>query len=187
MKLISLTLSGYLLTSLSGAAHARCPASDIVVVDRSLFATTIERARIVIRNQGRDSTPLLYVEGSDLDAFADRVAGFRPRVVVAHYSMFRPGHPDRGKVTARFFAALQRQLISVERFVLYSSSLYHPIYNRRGRTLAQLRQEGFFVGVTDARISLVHVNDGPRFTAANGAAALSAIIKNLGPSDACSG
>lgn len=176
-----------LLLLLPGMAKARCPASDIVVIDRSLFAPTIERARTAIRGQGRESMPLPYAEGSDLDSFAERVAAFRPRLVIIHYSMFRPGHAARGKVTARFLARLQKQAIPLERIILYSSSLYDAEINPRGRTLSHLRQEGFFAGLTDAQISLIHVSDGPRFTARNGATALGAVIAGLGPRGACSG
>ncbi|MEQ6335641.1 hypothetical protein [Sphingobium sp. MK2] len=174
------------LAPFPATAQGRCPSSDVVVVDRSRFAPTIERARTVVRAKGRGSTPVPYAEGSDLDSFAERVAAFHPKVVIVHYSMFRPGHPARGRVTAKFLAALQSQATPPERIILYSSSLYDGALNPRGRTLAQLRTEGFFAGLTDARVSLIHVNDGARFTAKNGATALGAIIVGLGPRGACS-
>jgi hypothetical protein len=174
------------LAFLPATAQARCPANDIVVVDRSQFVPTIERARTVVRTKGRDSTPVPYAEGSDLDSFAERVAAFHPKLVIVHYSMFRPGHPARGRVTAQFLAALQRQATPPERIILYSSSLYDATLHPRGRTLAQLRKEGFFTGLTDAQVSLIHVNDGPRFAAKNGATALGAVIAGLGPRGACS-
>jgi hypothetical protein len=145
-----------------------CKSTDVVVVDRSKFSYTIGKALAALREADIAGTAQEYAEGSDLGAFAKLVADFRPKLVVAHYSMFAPGQRRRGRVMDSFVAKLEASGTRPLRYVIYSSSFHDAARHAGGRTLAQLRKEGYFRGIEDNRIGLIFVPGGARFMPGNG-------------------
>lgn len=140
-----------------------CRRSNVVVADRSSFySTTIQFALAALRQTGLNGIPMAYRLGADTKEFARRVAAARPKLFVAHYSMFAPGSDRRGEAFIGLFQTLEASSRPMH-YVIYSSAFAQP-----ERSLPVLRRAGLLQGISDERITLIYVPSGNRFRRGNG-------------------
>ena len=152
--------------ALAQSKAARCPASNVIVVDRYENHSTITLALAAMQPE-LNGRPMPYREGSDVQAFARRVAASRPKLVVVHYSTFGPRRDNRFEPLEEFVRILEANNPKPMRFVVYSA-LFAP----ENRPLERLRGAGLFRSLNEKRLKLIHVGRGVRFRKGNGDTAL---------------